>query len=331
MPDDTTLEGATQRLSKIPYTAPAGSDDAPPEQPESQDPPAETPDEGQTDAAPQETAPSGEETTQAPEPAEPPIELPASWKAEAQEHWSKLPRDLQEIVSRREQERDTELRRRQSEFAEFEKTRDTHLTQAQQYAQHLQSLVQQFQTEIIGTEFADIKTPMDVAKLAKEDPARYLEWDARTKVFMAAQQALHSEQQRQASEGQAAQRKWIAEQEQKLVRLVPEWRDAERAKKEIGEVAGYILASGITEDQLRQNPPAAEAWIIARKAMLYDKAQKAKTAAQVQNLPKVVKPGTTPARDEGKHAKIAALKQQLAKTGDYRDAARLLAAGRGVI
>jgi hypothetical protein len=61
--------------------------------------------------------PQGSEAPQA-EDAAPPIEPPRSWTKEAKEQWQALPRNTQEYLAQREQERDREVRRSQNEAAE---------------------------------------------------------------------------------------------------------------------------------------------------------------------------------------------------------------------
>src|SRR5690348_248723 len=64
------------------------------------------------DAAPAEQATS-EEATETTEPAEdlPPIEPPRSWTKEEKEEFRTYPREAQEKIARREQDRETALRR----------------------------------------------------------------------------------------------------------------------------------------------------------------------------------------------------------------------------
>ena len=72
------------------------------------------------DAAPADAQAPGEQTESA-EPeaaAPPPIEPPRSWTKDEKERFQSLPRETQEYLATREQERDREFRRSQNEAAE---------------------------------------------------------------------------------------------------------------------------------------------------------------------------------------------------------------------
>ena len=115
---------------------------------------------------------------------EPPIDPPRSWSKDAKERWANLPRDVQEVIADREQDRDRELRRAQNKAAEGEKSLTDKLTQAEslraEYEQALPILLQTLQQSQQG-EFADVRTMQDVERLAREDWPRYVLWDAQQK------------------------------------------------------------------------------------------------------------------------------------------------------
>jgi hypothetical protein len=326
MPEAQTASAA-EALAKLPHArnSPAGSDDAPPEP---NDPAqaddgagigAETPTDDETQKP---------EATDSRSDVQAPIAAPASWRADAKHAFAKLPPDLQRVVLERESQREAEFTRRQQEFAEFQRSRDTHLAQAQQYAEHLAQLVQSLSQEMAGSEFADIRNANDLAQLAEKEPSRFLKWQARQLQLQQAQQALEHEQSRQRQVFQQQQAQWQQDQEAKLVAAIPEWKDAAKGQREIAEIRDYLVETGALHPQ-NDTPLPAEAWLIGRKAMLFDRAQKARVTQKVQNLPQVIRPGSGPAKDEGRVARIAAAEKQFRKTGDHRDAARLLAARRG--
>src|SRR6478752_4535474 len=118
----------------------------------------------EANANPPEEAPG--EQTEAPEPAEePPIEPPRSWTKEEKAEFATYPREAQEKIARREQDREAALRRGQNETADKLKgltAREQQLEQArQQYEQALPVLLQTLQQQQQG-EFSDIKTMADV-------------------------------------------------------------------------------------------------------------------------------------------------------------------------
>ena len=186
-PDGMTMEQAVPKLSAF-FAAENGTP------PERDNPPAETAraEESPTgDAAPQDTAPSGDE--QKAEPAEqPPIAPPASWDADAKTRFAKLPREDQEYLIKRESDRDRELRRMQNETAErskaFEAERAKLAQQLPPFQQQLAQLTAALNNQVMS-EFADIKGPEDLARMAETDPARYVRFDARMRLLQQANQA----------------------------------------------------------------------------------------------------------------------------------------------
>ena len=142
---------------------------AEPAKPEAtQEPPKEL---AETPTSDPETAPA--ETTEATEPeaVEPsPIAPPRSWTKDEQAEFATYPREAQEKIARREQDRETALRRSQNEAAEKLKGLTAKEEQAervrQQYEQALPMLLQTMQEQQQG-EFSDIKTMVDVERLAR--------------------------------------------------------------------------------------------------------------------------------------------------------------------
>lgn len=189
-------------------------------------------DAGEDDGAPDEDQPSAEEEDegdgQEPADKQPPIEPPLSWSKEQREHWAKLPRETQEYLHSREQQRDAEVRRSQNEAAEAKKQAEPAIEAAKQERQRY---VEQLQTYIALTEALD---PIlaegqrtDWVKLSAEDPA-----GAQQKFFAFNQrreQLLNAVRQRDAMMQQMT-REHLANEGLKLVQSVPEWQDADETK-----------------------------------------------------------------------------------------------------
>lgn len=174
------------------------------------------------DSAPGEDQPSADDTGTDLEPAEgSPIEPPLSWTKEHKERWTALPRETQEYLHSREQERDAEVRRSQNEVAEIRKAAEP---ERAALAQERQRYADQLGTYIALTEALDPilaeGQKMDWAKASRDDPAGTQEkWfqftTRRNELVTAAQQRdqimRQSMEQHFANEGQA------------LVEKVPEW------------------------------------------------------------------------------------------------------------
>ena len=327
-----TISGAAKRLGAMP-TPPAPEareEPAAPEQRDTRDtrdtqnsPPPEN-------AGPGADQPTGETQEQAEPAQEPPIEPPASWDDEAKARFGKLPREDQEYLAQRERDRDLALRRGQDETAKerkaIEAQRAEAVQQAQQYVQHFQMAAQALHQQLLG-DFPDIKTPADLAKLAAEDPARYLVYDARQKQVQDAYQQVAQHNQVAQRQQQAKLNEWIESEARKLADLVPEWKDGERASREIREVREHAIKVGLPPDQANQ-PWSAAAAVMARESMLYRRGLQAVTKAKLENLPKVVRPGTAAAPGEAERTRAEAARKAHSKNGSVDSAADALRALR---
>jgi hypothetical protein len=288
-------------------------------------------------AAPPEEAPG--EAPEAIEPAaEPPIEPPRSWTKEAKEQWQSLPRNTQEYLAQREQERDRELRQRQNEAADKLKgltAKEQAAEQArQQYEAALPTLMQTLQDAQAGT-FSDIRTVDDVTKLAAEDPFRYLQWQAHQTKMQAVQAEMRNAQERQSQE---RQNKWAEEVREYDRQFVESLTAADKAKYEDfkKEAPSFLEAKGFKQQELAEYAagkplsiyhPAVQSLIL--DGLKYQAAQKAKATVTEKPVPPVQRPGAAkPAGEAGSDA-IRNLSAQLERTGKTRDLANLIGAMRG--
>jgi len=295
------------------------------EQPEAPEPEAaseETPEEGQ------EPEPDDEATAE-PETEEddlPSIDPPAHWKGADKALWDQLPRAHQQAIADRERARDSNTDKALREAAEKRKTADAELqaysTQRQQYQQQLEQIVPALQASV-AREFSDITSVADVQKLAAEEPERFAQWQAQQYALQMAQAEQSKIKDEQQKEQEKARSEYLSQAEQRLLETFPEWQDTGRGRREISEIHGYLADEGVPREQLSY---MVEDWQykIARKAMKYDQAQRAKTKAVQKSVPKVQKPGTAPSKaDKAAEGRAARLKR-LEKTGDLTDAVDLL-------
>ena len=290
-------------------------------------------------AAPEKKAPGEEQTVQADPAEEPPIEPPRSWTREAKEQWQSLPRDTQEYLATREQERDREVRRSQNEAAEFRKAIEAErqaVSQArQQYETALPSLLQTLQAQQMG-EFGDIKSIADVERLATEDWPRYARWDAAQKKIAAVQQEWSATQQRQSEEYQQQWSQFASQQDAMFAEKVPEYADKDKASK-LGETAISVLRDKGFNDQelgalwhgqssmsLRDH----RTQLLILDAVRYRDGLKAAKAAAAKPVPPVQRPGVARPRGPGSDATLQALSEKLSQTGSPKDAAKLITARR---
>jgi hypothetical protein len=287
--------------------------------------PAQT-DSGQPDdAAPPVEAPSGDATEgQADPPETASIEPPRSWTKEAKERWQSLPRETQEYLATREQERERELRRGQNEAAEKLKgltAKEQAVEQArQQYEAALPQLMAALQSQQQG-EFADIRTVADVEKLAREDWPRYLQWDlAQKKVAAVSQQAAEA-QQRAHNEQRQKFAEFAKREDDRFIERAPELSDPKKAEALQRQAMTVLKDLGFEDSELAQAWQGAKdlslrdhrVQLLIRDATLYRDAQaKAKTAA-TKPVPPVQRPGTARAANADAEATIQNLSAQLDK------------------
>jgi len=313
-----TLHQALGSLMPAPEPEPA----APPERPQQNPAP-------EADAAPAEQEQPSGETEAQPEPEEeqlPPIEAPRFWKKAAREHFESLPRPIQEMILERETERDTEVRRLQNETAEKRKTFESEALAAQnerqRYQQQLQPLIQGLQ-QSLQSEFADIKTPGDVVALAQSDPARYALWRARMDAIQYGQAQLRQIQEAQTAEQRKQYEEYARAEWNEYLKHRPEYKDRSRWEAARRELRDYAVSLGYSEQDFDSNV-AHRHLLVLEKAMLYDRAQKAKAEAVAKPVPKVQQPGTARTRADKAADERAARLKKLEQSGSIEDAMGLL-------
>lgn len=300
----------------------------------------ELPDEG--NAALQETEATGEttETTETEDANLPAIEPPRSWTKEARERWESLPRETQEYLATREQDRDREVRRSQNEAAEIRKAVEAEqraLAQARDQYEGAVPLIMQALQEQAAADFADIRTMADVDRMAREDWPRYVQWDAHTKKVQAVQSELATIQQRQASERGQKWSDFASKEDALFLEKVPEFSEPEKARKfSEGAIRTLIDGYGFSESELAKfwngqgefSLRDHRAQLLIRDAVRYQDAQAKAKANVIKPLPHVQRPGASAPKGAAQDAQIQALTAKLEKTGSMKDAAALLAARR---
>lgn len=303
---------------------------------EAVEPPHELADEA--NAAPPEVEVPGE--TQEAEPAEQqsPIEPPRSWTKEEKERFKSLPRETQEYLAAREQDRERTVRQSQNEAAEQRKALETEksaVAQArQQYEAALPALLQTLQQQQAG-EFSDIKTLEDAQRLAREDWPRYALWDVQQKQIAALQHEAQAAQQRQAAEYQQQWATFAQKEDQMLLDKAPELADGEKAGK-LREAALNALRENFKDDELGKlwNGQASlslrdhRVQLLIMDAVKYREAQKAAKHAVAKPVAPVQRPGVAPQKGQAHQEVIQNLNKKLDSSGSLKDAARLLAARR---
>lgn len=219
--------------------------------------------------------------------------------------------------------KDADYRRKTAEVAEAKRQAEAIqqriAEERNHYANHLDVVLQNLQTQLIGDQAA-------LAKLAQENPDEWVRQNAQFQQRYAdyqkavqERQALH---QRMSAEQEAQQLEWRKAEREALYQKLPEWKDSAKAKAEQELVAGYLLEAGYKPDEL-ENLFDHRALIVARDAALYRQLKSAKSK-QVKNEPtKPVKPGTA-ADPKNKRSDYHDALARARKTGRPEDIERAL-------
>jgi hypothetical protein len=169
----------------------------------------------------------------------------------------------------------------------------------------------------------------DLATLKETDPIGYtmkiaerMEREKQVQAIRAEQQQLAQKQQ---AEYQENLRRHLALEAEKLSQAIPEMSDPVKGEVIRKEIKDFARAIGWSEQELAQIYDH-RAVLALYKGLQHEKLQKSKPVAtkKVAEAPKMLKPGTTGKQTTAEQDAVKKLQQRLAKTGDRRDAARLL-------
>lgn len=267
-----SVEDALVRMSEIEEAVESQPEPEPEEQ-EAEEAAPEPEEEGEPEAEPEE------------EEAQPePIAPPQSWSAEDREKFAALPREAQEIIAKREAERDRGVAQQQQQAAEARKRAEAEANQLAQLKpaidQALNRANEQFKSRWEGMDAAQWQ------QLAQQDPNRYIALKAAYDADVSAQQQLEAARQQADA---ASWQSFSQAQTARLQELAPSLATDQATQQ---EVFSYIQkTANATPEQMRW--VSAEEFLIAHKAMLYDKAQAPQPKPQGKKVV-TVKPSTPP-------------------------------------
>ena len=189
-------------------------------------------------------------------------------------------------------------------------------TVRQQYSQLLGSLKAQLQQNAAPQQ--------DMDRLYHEDP---IEWVKQRELVRDAEKvhaAINSEQQRlshiQAQEQYQSMQAHLAQQQDAMLKAIPEWVNPDKAKAEKTLLIEWGQKLGFSSDELK-NIFDHRAVVALRKAALYDQmmTKRGNIRPAVNNGPKPAKPGAAGRMDNTTDSRRS--QQRLAKTGRVNDAA----------
>lgn len=193
------------------------------------------------------------------------------------------------------------------------------------YAQRINDYVPQA-VRALQQDFPDVKTSEDLYKLSVEDPARYVQYQARRDAINSAA----AEQQRLQAHFEAEQRartdKYLAEQRAALERAAPVFADPVKGPAEKEALRSFLSKKGFTDDELAGLTDHRTV-IVARNAMLYERMMAAKPEAKkVAPVVRAIRPGAARASNASPSTAQAATaaRDNLKKTGSVDAFAALL-------
>ena len=325
------------------------NDDAPATPPGGAAQEESAPDDG-ADAAAGDDQPPGE--TDEPDdtaPKEPAIDPPRSWTREEKADFAKLPRETQERLAEREQQREADFRRRQNDAASEQKALEADRRAAAEQAKQATEARQRYEqgveqyfnaaTSFLAGNFADVKTWDDARKLALEDPIRYNEWNVVRQQAEAAQNELNrqraenaraaeEEKRKRQHEGVESFKAYVKAEQDKFLAAAPEFADLKRAPQLQAETRAMLIDDfGVTPEELKAlwvdgAPMSFHEFTgpaLIRDALLYRKAKKAVAGKPAQKpVPQVQKPGTPPAKGEAESTRLRQLDTELTRTGSRK-------------
>jgi len=283
---------------------------------------------------PEEPAPI--EATEDAEPAgEPPIEPPRSWTKAEKERFQSLPRETQEYLHTREQERERDFRRSQNEVAEERKAAKAEREAAEQVRKQYEAKLPQVMQTIQETgPFSDIRSMADVEKLQTEDPFRFQAFQLHQWKIQAAQADLAESEKRQQQEQHTQWAQHVQKENELASEYIPELADkvkgpalTQRASERLNEL-GFkqeelaALASGKQKLSLYDHRIQR---LIFSDLKLSDIQSATKAVAQ-KTVPPVQRPGTPKPQGNAGSEKLQALQERFNRTGSLKDAQALHAA-----
>lgn len=260
--------------------------------------------------------------------------LPPGWRGDADKAtWDALTPEAQQRLLRREKEREAGIAKELQSSAAAKKEaaaeREALKAERQRLAPLLQSTTNALLQKLVN-DFPDVdpRNPASVTQFALEHPDRYPVYDALWKQIgnVVAQQKHVEAEQKQREE--AEYNSFAETRVSRLLELDETLKDpAKSAAFEKGVVEYLMTGNGYGKiDAERIKHYTAEELLMARKAMLYDKAMAALKKSPPAAKPNVAKPGA--GVEGGKTEKVAVLEKNLRKRGDIDTAVELLRAKR---
>jgi desulfoferrodoxin (superoxide reductase-like protein) len=225
-------------------------------------------------------------------------------------------------------QRDSDYRRKTMELADERRLLEEEVNRAKSESDAVAKLRQDYATRL--SEIENSMKPdanIDWARLYETDPDEYHRKKIEVENKSKALETIKAERQRAIQEQQQEQSKvfnqYLEQQKKLLADKEPESVDPVKGEILRKDMTSYLKKEGYSDQELNMMVDH-RSFVIAKKAMLYDKMMNSKISAkQSKTVPKMVRSGTTKTiNKDSQQAK--SLKSRLKQTGSMRDAANVL-------
>lgn len=213
------------------------------------------------------------------------------------------------------------------ERARLAQEREALARERETYARRINDYVPQA-VRALQNDFPEIKSVEDLYRLAAEDPARYVQFQARRDAVQAAQAEQQRLQSQQEAELRGKQEKYLEEQRAALHKAAPVFADPVKGPAEREALRSYLSGKGFSDDELAGLTDHRTV-IVARNAMLYERMMSAKPEAKkVAPTVRAIRPGAARATTAAPAAAqaVQAARDNLKKTGSVDAFAAMLRA-----
>jgi hypothetical protein len=225
-------------------------------------------------------------------------------------------------------QRDSDYRRKTMELADERRLLEEEVNKAKSESDAVAKLRQDYATRL--SEIENSMQPdanIDWAKLYETNPDEYHRMKIQVENKSKALETIKAERQRAIQEQQQEQTKvfnqYLEQQKKLLAEKEPEYVDPVKGEGLRKDMTSYLKKEGYSDQELNMMVDH-RSFVIAKKAMLYDKMMNSKISAkQSKTVPKMVRSGTQKTINKDSQ-QSKSLKSRLKKTGSMKDAANVL-------
>jgi hypothetical protein len=225
-------------------------------------------------------------------------------------------------------QRDSDYRRKTMEIADERRLLEEEVNKAKSESDAVAKLRQDYAARLGEIEQSlNPEMNIDWNRLYESDPNEYHKMKIQVEEKNKALEIIKAERQRAIQEQQQEQTKvfnqYLEKQKRLLADKEPESVDPVKGEILRKDMTSYLKKEGYSDQELNMMVDH-RSFVIAKKAMLYDKMMNSKISAkQSKTVPKMVRSGTTKTiNKDSQQAK--SLKSRLKQTGSMRDAANVL-------